>query len=118
MPTYHWERESIERIACTNTRDHVYDATARECLHSNVSGMNTPPRPVPDRSPTKPGSWQLLAQARLQLSGTQWEIRPARLAAVITVDLAAWMSSVRKRMSPRLVMAPGSSPSLIFRQSL
>ena len=42
---YHWERESIECIACRNTQDHGYDAPARGCLHSNASGMNTPPRP-------------------------------------------------------------------------
>lgn len=35
----------LECIACRNTQDHVHDATARECLHSKASGMNTPPRP-------------------------------------------------------------------------
>ena len=33
-----------------------------------------------------------------------WLIRSSRLPALITADLAPWMSSVRRWLSPRLVM--------------
>ena len=43
---------------------------------------------------------------------THSEIGSLRLCAVITADLAAWISSMRKYMSPRLVMR-ASRPSAV-----